>query len=62
MELLKALGVISVMTLIIPIYIWGNTGSWRHALHALKWYCIVMALLILPGLLVAGVTLLPLLF
>jgi|GEM_PF-6510438 len=30
------------MTLIIPLMVWGGSGSWRHALHALKWYWIIM--------------------
>lgn len=62
LELLKALGVIAVMTLIIPLWIWGATGSWRQGLEALRGYCICMAVLIVPGLLAAGFTLLPYLF
>lgn len=27
---------------IVPLMIWGGTGSWRHALHALKEYAGIM--------------------
>ncbi|MEL4181240.1 hypothetical protein [Roseateles sp. PN1] len=38
---------IFVMTLIVPLMVWGGSGSWRHALHALKWYWIIMGAMVL---------------
>ena len=49
------------MSLIVPLWTWGASGSWRHAVHALRWYWIVMGCIAVPGLIVAGVMLLPLL-
>lgn len=59
---LKTMAAIGIMTLIVPLYIWGATGSWRQAVHALKWYWICMAIICVPGLVVAGITLLPRLY
>lgn len=27
---------------IVPLMVWGGSGSWRHALHALKWYAAIL--------------------
>ena len=43
----RTLLAIFVMTLIIPAMVWGGSGSWRHALHALKWYWIIMGSMVL---------------
>lgn len=34
-----------VLVAIVPLFVLGATGSWRHALHALKEYGIAMGLL-----------------
>lgn len=31
---LKIAAAITVMSAIIPLMVWGGSGSWRHALHA----------------------------
>jgi hypothetical protein len=59
---LKTVAVICCMTLIIPIMVWGNSGSWRHALHALKWYWICMGIIAVPAVVLAIITLLPRLY
>ncbi len=59
---LKTIAVIFCMTLIIPIMVWGGSGSWRYALHALKWYWICMGVIAVPALLLAAITLLPRLY
>lgn len=42
-EFLLTLAACGALFLIVPLMIWGNTGSWRHALHALKVYLQIMA-------------------
>ena len=37
------------MTLIIPLAIWGATGSFKHAMFAWGRYLRIMALIALPG-------------
>lgn len=37
------------MTLIVPLAIWGMTGSLKHALFAWKRYMLIMGLLIVPA-------------
>jgi hypothetical protein len=59
---LKTVGVLFCMSLIIPLYVWGGSGSWRYALYSLKWYWLCMGIIAVPALVAAGVTLLPLLF
>lgn len=43
---------------IVPLFVLGETGSWRHALHALREYGVAMAWLIVPTTLVAAAILL----
>ncbi len=59
---LKTVAIIFAMTLIIPAMVWGGSGSWRYALHALKWYWICMGVIAVPALLLAAITLLPRLY
>lgn len=42
---LAALG----MTLIIPLAVWGATGSFKHAMFAWKKYLTIMALIAAPA-------------
>lgn len=42
---LAALG----MTLIIPLAVWGATGSFKHAMFAWKQYMTIMALIAAPA-------------
>lgn len=37
------------MFAIVPLYVWGATGNWRHALHALKQYLGILGGLALVG-------------
>lgn len=37
------------MFAIVPLMIWGGTGSWRHALHAFKVYLLILAGLVVVG-------------
>lgn len=48
----KTLGAIFLMTLIVPLMVWGGSGSWRRALHALRWYWLIVggAALLVGGL------------
>lgn len=48
----KTLGAIFVMTLIVPLMVWGGSGSWRRALGALRTYWLIMggAFLLVGGL------------
>ncbi len=46
---LLAFLVCAAMFAIVPLMVWGGSGSWRHALRAFKQY-----LLILGGLVVLG--------
>lgn len=48
----KTLGAIFVMTLIIPAMVWGGTGSFKRAMHALRTYWFIMggAFLVVGGL------------
>ena len=40
--------------LIIPLAVWGGSGSWRQALYAFKAYLKIMACITGAGLLFAG--------
>lgn len=40
---------IGCMVAIIPLYIWGATGSWRAAMHALGSYIKIMGFLLAVG-------------
>lgn len=59
---LKTTAVIACMILIIPLMVWGGSGSWRYALEALKEYLLVMAVLVVPPLVLTAITLLPRLY
>lgn len=38
------------MVAIVPLMVWGGTGDWRHALHALKEYAsIIVGAFVLVG-------------
>lgn len=46
----KTLAAIFVMSLIVPLIVWGGSGSWRRALEALRgWWLIVGALFAIGG-------------
>lgn len=47
------------MLSIIPLAIWGMTGSLRQGLYALRSYLFCMAVLVVPVLLFVGITELP---
>jgi hypothetical protein len=51
----KTAGIIFVMTLIIPLAVWGGSGSWRDGLYAFKRYLQLMGGLVAAGLVFAGV-------
>lgn len=44
-----ALAVCAVLFAIVPLMVWGGTGSWRHALHALRVYLQIIGGLALLG-------------
>lgn len=46
---LLAVATIAALFAIVPLMVWGGTGSWRHALHALKVYLQIMAGLAVVG-------------
>lgn len=46
---LKTLAAIAAMSMVIPLWIWGATGSWRHGLHAWKQWAKIMGVLVLVG-------------
>jgi hypothetical protein len=48
-EFLITVAGIAGMLLIVPLMVWGGTGDWRHALHALLSYLKIMGGLILVG-------------
>jgi hypothetical protein len=39
---LKTAAIIACMVLIIPLCVWGGSGSFRHGLEALKQYLTIM--------------------
>jgi len=41
--LAKALAAIFVMSLIIPLMVWGGTGSFKRAVEALRGWWLIMA-------------------
>lgn len=51
---LKTIGVLAVMTLIIPLAVWAGSGNWRHAIGAWKTYLLIMGCITGAGLLFAG--------
>lgn len=46
---LKTIAAIAVMSAIIPIMIWGGTGSFKHALFAWKSWAKIMGAMTLIG-------------
>jgi hypothetical protein len=51
---LKVAGVVACFVVLVPLMVWGGTGDWRHALHALREYAEAMAVLIVPVLVLAA--------
>lgn len=47
---LIAAATIAAMVMLVPLIVWGGTGDWRHALHALKEYLRVMGAIVAVGL------------
>ena len=41
------------MTLVAPLYMWGNSGSWRVAWRVWREYCVYLMVLALPGIVAA---------
>ena len=37
------------MFAIVPLMVWGGTGSWRHAMHAFGMYLKIMLGLVVVG-------------
>lgn len=55
----KVLAAIFVMSLIVPLMVWGGSGSWRRALGALRtWWLIVGGAFLAVGGLAVLVTML----
>ncbi|HNG16571.1 hypothetical protein [Accumulibacter sp.] len=54
----KTVLAIIALVAIVPLFVLGATGSWRHALHALREYGVAMAWLIVPTTLVSAAILL----
>lgn len=46
---IKTLGAIFVMTLIIPLMVWGGSGSLKAAVRALREYWLIMGALVAIG-------------
>lgn len=42
-------GAVAAMWSIVPLMVWGGTGSWRRALEALRQYLLVLGGLALVG-------------
>jgi hypothetical protein len=46
----KTLGAIVLMTLLVPLMVWGGSGNWRRALEAWRdWWTIMGGLCLLVG-------------
>ena len=56
---MKLLFILVVMVSIIPLAVWAGTGSLSRAAQALREYMLVMAVLTVPAVVVAAITLLP---
>lgn len=52
----KLLAIIAGMTAIVPLMIWGMTGSLKSGLQAWRAYLVAMAWLCIPVLVLAGLT------
>jgi len=46
---LKLVGAIAGMSAIIPLMVWGGSGSWRHGLHAWASWAKIMGGFVLVG-------------
>jgi len=55
LSFLKMIGVIAVMTLIIPLTVWAGSGSWRHGLQAFVAYLKIMGYITGAGLVLGGI-------
>lgn len=53
LQFLKVVAAIAALSMVIPLYIWGATGSWRHGLHAWKQWAQIMGCIAVVGV-VAG--------
>lgn len=53
---LKLLGIIAGMTAIVPLMIWGMTGSFKSGMQAWRAYLIAMGWLCVPVLALAVIT------
>lgn len=53
-QALKVFAACAGLVLLVPLFVWGATGNWRHALHALREYAIAMSVLCVPVLLFVG--------
>lgn len=54
----KTLAAIFVMSLIVPLMVWGGSGSWRRALGALRtWWLIIGSAFVAVGALALLLTL-----
>ena len=56
---MKLLFILVVMVSIIPLSVWAGTGSLSRAAQALREYMLVMAVLTVPAVVVAAISLLP---
>ena len=45
----KLCGIVFVLTLIVPLMVWGGSGSWRHGLHAWLSYLKIMGAMVALG-------------
>jgi len=52
---LKTAAAIAAMIMIIPLAVWGGTGSLRQAWQGLKEYLVAMAVIVVPAVLLAAV-------
>jgi hypothetical protein len=50
----KTLAAITIMVMIIPLAVWGGSGSRRQAWQGLKGYLIAMAVIVVPAVLIAA--------
>ena len=62
MKLLLTLLVIAGLISLIPLATWAATGRLDRAWQALREYLLVMALIVVPVLVIAAITYLPLLY
>lgn len=47
---IKTIAAIAAMSSIIPLMVWGGSGSWRHALYAWKsWAKVMLGFLVVGG-------------